>query len=103
VCLLMWRNITSTMLLLCTKQHVWFNKLFEAFHNTYISSFSKHLLENQHSVDNIENAMEFLYATGMRSHLNMLKKFYICKETKQLTNLTHSLPLLTLVDLIIHA
>ena len=69
----MWQHITSVILQLCSKQRVWFNKCFDAFRHEYISDFLKHLLGNQHSVDSIDNTMEFQYATGKGSDRNMVE------------------------------
>jgi hypothetical protein len=65
------------------------NEHLQAFcNNKYESNFPKHLLENQHPIDTIDNTMEILYTTGKGSHLNTTEKYCIYKETKNNIQLT---------------
>lgn len=41
------------------------------------SSFSKHLLENEHPTHTAGNTTEILYDMGKGSHLNTIGKYYI--------------------------
>jgi hypothetical protein len=47
-------------------------------------NFAKHLLENQPSLNSMENSMEILHTTSKGRMLNTIEKFhiYIYKETK---------------------
>jgi len=41
-----------------------------------------HILENEHSVGPMENAMDIIYIAGKGRILDTLEKFYIYRETK---------------------
>lgn len=46
------------------------------------SNFVKHLLENRHSFNSIENSMDILHTTSNGKMLNSMEIFYIYRETK---------------------
>jgi hypothetical protein len=47
------------------------------------SKFAQHLLENEHHIGPMENAMDIIYKTGKGRMLDTLEKFYIYRETKR--------------------
>jgi hypothetical protein len=46
------------------------------------SKFSAHLLENKHSIGQMDNIMETLHPTGKGRKMDTLERFYIFRETK---------------------
>jgi hypothetical protein len=46
------------------------------------SVFVQYLQENHHSVGPLESIMEVLQVDNKNSFMNVLEKFYICKETQ---------------------
>jgi len=50
--------------------------------NNNKSKFAMHLLENHHSIGNIDDIMEVLYKTKKGRTMDTIEKNYIHKETK---------------------
>ena len=46
------------------------------------SKFAQHLIENQHSIDSIDNVMDIIHITNKGKMLDTIEKFYIYRETK---------------------
>jgi NMD protein affecting ribosome stability and mRNA decay len=51
-------------------------------YNNRISKFAQHLLDEQHSMDKMENIMDGIHVTGKGKMMNTMEKYYMYKETK---------------------
>jgi len=56
-------------------------------YNNNKSKFAMHLLKNHHSLGHIDNIMEVLYITKKGCTMDTIKKYYIYKETNNVTQI----------------
>ena len=51
-------------------------------YNNWKSKFAQHLLDRQHSMDEMENIMDVIHITNKGRMMNTIEKYYIYRETK---------------------
>ena len=51
-------------------------------YNNRKSKFAQHLLDRQHSIDEMENIMDVIHITNEGRMMDTIEKYYIYKETK---------------------
>ena len=51
-------------------------------YNNRKSKFAQHLLDSQHSIDEMENIMDVIHITNKGRMMNTIEKYYIYRETK---------------------
>jgi hypothetical protein len=73
-------------------------------HENKKSNFTKHLIENKHSLNSMENTMEIIHTTSKGRLLNVIEKFYIYKETKNNSQINdrHTVTPIVIFDTVLH-
>jgi len=51
-------------------------------YNNRKSKFAQHLLDTQHSMDEMENIMDVIHITNKGRMMNTIERYYIYRETK---------------------
>jgi len=51
-------------------------------YNNRKSKFAQHLLDRQHSIDEMENIMDIIHITNKGRMMDAIEKYYIYRETK---------------------